>query len=155
MSANARSSPREALPRRTAQTPVAVGSPERARRQRGAALVEMAIILPVLLVLLLGVIDLGRIFYAYEALANATREGARYCALHPGNQAGTQTRVQAELNTSMATDVDVTTTCSDLGAGKQITVTATYPFEVLTPLIRQLTGGDIVLSTSASMVQWQ
>jgi len=44
----------------------------------------LAIILPLLLTILLGIIDFGRVFYAYVTITNASREGARYGALHPG-----------------------------------------------------------------------
>ena len=56
--------------------------------QRGAVLVEMAIVLPLLLVLLVGVVDYGLILREYQILQNAAREGARlailpaYCAAH-------------------------------------------------------------------------
>ncbi len=56
----------------------------RARKEKGQSLVELAIILPLLLLILLGIIDFGRVFYSYVTITNASREGARYGALHPG-----------------------------------------------------------------------
>jgi len=53
------------------------------RREKGQSLVELAIILPFLLMILLGIIDFGRVFYAYVTITNASREGARYGSLHP------------------------------------------------------------------------
>lgn len=50
------------------------------RSQRGAALVEFAVILPVLIILLFGVWEMGRIFDAWLVVTNAAREGARYAA---------------------------------------------------------------------------
>jgi len=47
------------------------------RRFRGQALVEFALILPVLLVILLGTVDAGRLIFAYNSVANAAREGGR------------------------------------------------------------------------------
>ena len=47
------------------------------RRQRGQSAVEMALILPVLLLLLMGIIIAGFTFYAYIQVTNAAREGAR------------------------------------------------------------------------------
>ncbi|MEA3411729.1 MAG: TadE family protein [Pseudomonadota bacterium] len=49
-------------------------------RQRGLAMVEMAITLPLLLFLLVGTTELGRAFYQYTALTKAVRDGARYAA---------------------------------------------------------------------------
>lgn len=135
----------------------AAEEPRWAFGQRGAAAVELAIVLPFLVVLVMGVVDLGRVFYAYEALANAAREGARYCALHPGDQPGTWARVQAEINGMVALDPNNVTdvTCIDDDPGKMVTVAVTSTFPLVTPLIRDLIGGDPVLNTSASMVQWQ
>jgi Flp pilus assembly protein TadG len=53
------------------------------RSERGQNLVETAIIIPILLLLLAGVIDLGRTFSDYMSVTNATREGARRSARLP------------------------------------------------------------------------
>ncbi len=46
--------------------------------ERGQSLVELALTLPLLLIILFGTIDLGRLFFAYVTITNASREGARY-----------------------------------------------------------------------------
>lgn len=51
-----------------------------ARRERGQSLVEFAIAAFVLLLLLAGIVDLGRGFYSYVVITNAAREGTRYGA---------------------------------------------------------------------------
>ena len=51
------------------------------RRERGAALVEFAFVLPVLLLLILGIIDFGRAYGAKQELIHATREGVRVYAV--------------------------------------------------------------------------
>ena len=45
--------------------------------ERGAAVVEFAIVLPFLMLLLIGIIELGLLFYNQQVLTNASREGAR------------------------------------------------------------------------------
>ena len=47
------------------------------RRQRAQALVEFALIVPVLILILLGTVDAGRLIFAYNAVSNAAREGGR------------------------------------------------------------------------------
>lgn len=47
-------------------------------RQRGQSLVELALLSPILVLLVLGALDLGRVFYFYAGIANATRVGAAY-----------------------------------------------------------------------------
>ncbi len=51
--------------------------------ERGANLIEMALVSMLLLLLLAGVVDMGRAFYSYIAITNASREGARYAARVP------------------------------------------------------------------------
>ena len=53
-------------------------------RSRGQALVETALILPLFLVLLLGIVDMGRAVWATTSLASAAREAARYAIVHGG-----------------------------------------------------------------------
>jgi len=58
---------------------------QRRERNSGQELVEFAIVFPVLMLLLLGIIEFGRIVYSYNAISNAAREGARLAIL-PANQ---------------------------------------------------------------------
>ena len=51
--------------------------------ERGQGLVELAIALPFLLLLLLGVLDVGRAYWAVVALKDAASEGASYAAFYP------------------------------------------------------------------------
>jgi Flp pilus assembly protein TadG len=54
-------------------------------RSRGQALVETALVLPVFLALLLGIVDMGRAVWATTSLASAAREAARFAIVHGGN----------------------------------------------------------------------
>ena len=62
-----------------------------AHARRGAALVEMGVILPVLVLIAFGCVDFGRFVYAYAAVTNAAEEGAAFGSLisitsFPGNE---------------------------------------------------------------------
>ena len=59
----------------------------RGRGQEGSAAVEFAIILPVMLLLLLGALDMGHMYYMDHLITNASREGARYAAKYTGTPA--------------------------------------------------------------------
>ena len=54
-----------------------------ARSDEGQSLVELAFVLPFLLLVLLGLADFGRAFYYTTVLSNAAREGAGYLSRHP------------------------------------------------------------------------
>lgn len=56
--------------------------------QSAQSLTEFALILPLLMLILLGVVDFGRVFYYWTSIANAAREGARYGVTHPTNITG-------------------------------------------------------------------
>jgi len=57
------------------------------RHKRGQSLVELALVLPVLLIILMGVFDAGRMIYAYNALSNAAREAGRTAIVNQDPQA--------------------------------------------------------------------
>jgi Flp pilus assembly protein TadG len=52
-------------------------------RQRGAALIELALIIPLLLLLTFTTTELGRAVYQYHVLVKAVRDGARYLSVQP------------------------------------------------------------------------
>jgi Flp pilus assembly protein TadG len=68
---------------------------QRRRRERGAAAVEMALVLPLLIMLLGGIVDYGRYFWTQVQLTNAAREGAR-----AGITGVTTAEVTARINTA-------------------------------------------------------
>jgi Flp pilus assembly protein TadG len=51
------------------------------KSERGQAMVEFALVLPILIVLFMGVVEFGRIYNSYLVITNASREGARMAVL--------------------------------------------------------------------------
>ena len=104
------------------------------RRERGATAVEFALLLPVLLLLLFGIIDFGRALNAQITLTQAAREGARLAAL--GQSSSTvQTRTQAAATGLSPVTVTVTTSCPvNAGAGVDAVVSLSYAFSFVTPV---------------------
>jgi Flp pilus assembly protein TadG len=143
-------------------------SRKRRRREGGQSLVEFAIVLPIFLVLVFGIIDFSMALRSYVALTNATREGARYGALggtkgtfpascsNPDTVVGRVCRAASGLTLD-----DVRVTYPDAGGklpGNAVVVAAEYDYEFVTPvgdIMRFLTGGSfpesIELSASANM----
>jgi Flp pilus assembly protein TadG len=144
----------------------------RVRDERGAALVEFAIFLPLLVIVTLGTVDFGRAYLLWNQVKNAAREGAAYAQLHPGEQAvspagcddpdNIRWHARAEAGTASA-GFGVTVTPAVPGgcdpssppvsSGDDITVTVTSPFTVLTPLLRQITGNPTVRASVTVRVQ--
>ena len=71
-----------------------VTSRRRRRSDSGAELIELAIVLPILLIVVAGIVDFGRAFYYQVTLTNAAREGARAAAMSGAALGDVQTRAQ-------------------------------------------------------------
>jgi len=63
---------------------------------KGQSLVEFALVLPLLLLLVIGAIEFGRLFFIKIALTNAAREGAYYLSLYPDDYSNAEEAIKAE-----------------------------------------------------------
>jgi Flp pilus assembly protein TadG len=105
---------------------------KRTRDERGAVMVEFAIILPLLLLLLMGIVEFGRAYNTQVSIQAAAREGARELALrHSSTQVETATRNGAP---SVTIDTITQTPCPATGDG-QATVTVTESFTFGIPFL--------------------
>jgi hypothetical protein len=135
----------------------------RRRTRRGQALVEFALVLPLLLLLFMGLFDFGRAVFAYNSLSNAAREGARVAivdqtvvagvpvgATEAANQAtglGLDPTDPAQVEVSyLLPDLSGDCTTRDLGCIAEVTVH--YEFTAITPIIGSVIGPiDLTAST--------
>jgi|CZKT01.1.fsa_nt_gi Flp pilus assembly protein TadG len=110
-------------------------------RERGAAAVEFALLLPVLLLLLFGIIDFGRALNAQITLTQAAREGARLAAL---GEPDVVSRTQAAATGISPVTVTVTACPAGAGPGTDAVVTTSYAFSFATPIgaIAAMFGGS-------------
>lgn len=100
-------------------------------RDRGAAAVEMALVLPMLLLIIFGTIDFGRMLNAQLTLTEAAREGARSVAVgQTATQANARIANVASGLSGGVTSIAGTTGCTSGDA----TVTLTYDFQFVTPV---------------------
>src|SRR5687767_15882149 len=107
--------------------------------RRGQALVELALVLPICLWILLGIIDFGRAYYTYIAATNAAREGARWWVANPSATNGQiQARVQQEGAPQVTSFASIVPSSP---ATDQRRVQVQFAFTPLTPLIGSLWGG--------------
>ncbi|HUP75245.1 MAG TPA: TadE/TadG family type IV pilus assembly protein [Acidimicrobiales bacterium] len=119
-------------------------------RERGAAAVEFAIVLPLLLLLVFGIIEFGRGYEAKVQLTGSVREGARALALGRTAAQAQQAVIDAApgLNPPLTAANISTTPCPAGGADGNATVTVTYDLPSLTPLVP---GGSIGINVSGVM----
>ncbi|HXF50069.1 MAG TPA: TadE/TadG family type IV pilus assembly protein [Dehalococcoidia bacterium] len=103
-------------------------------RERGQSLVELSIALPVLLVLLLGAVDFGRLYYASVTVAGAARNGAQYASENPNDTAGIRAAALEDAGTlNPQPTVTVTGPDADATGGRYIGVRVQHTFHTLVP----------------------
>jgi hypothetical protein len=104
-------------------------------RDRGAVAVEFALLLPVLLLLIFGIIDFGRAINDQITLTQAAREGARLAALGYSTAAVTTRAQSAAIGLSPVPTVTVTSSCPvGAGVGVDAVVKVSYTFSFVTPV---------------------
>lgn len=124
---------------------------DKVRHMRGQSMVEFALCLSLLIMILLGVFDLGRAFHAYIVITNAAREGAYYGAMHPTDNNGIVARVIGEAEGSGVALSAANVSVSSTGvSGTPICITVSYDFALLSSFL--LGGRAIRLQSCAEMV---
>jgi Flp pilus assembly protein TadG len=116
-------------------------------------MVETAIILPLLLLLVFGIIQFGILFKDYMALTDAVRAGARQAAVSRelADPVGTATaRVQSAAADLDLADLSVAVT-SSWAPGEDVTVTATYPYSI--DLLGLVVKSGFLSSTTTERVE--
>ena len=129
--------------------------------EKGQALVEFALLVPVFLLLLFAIVDFGMGFYSWITVTNSAREGARFGAV----QASTDDIIQRVKDTSDLINEDAkmtvtVTNAADNGGdpGESVVVQVDYDYDLITPLASLVAfiSGDIIgptltLSSTAEM----
>jgi Flp pilus assembly protein TadG len=95
------------------------------QRQRGNAVLEFALIFPMLLFMLVGTMDFARVFFSGIAMENAARAGVQYGALSPGKAGDINGIVAAALADAAGQGLDGVTAsartfCSCVGSGSTV-----------------------------------
>ena len=124
---------------------------EKSRTKAGQALVEFALIVSLLMMILMGIFDLGWAAYAKNTVADAAREGARTGIVLAATDAQIMSRVRAAAPGLANLQITITPTTTRT-FGQPITVTVVYTYTPITPLIgRIVTGSGLPLVGTSSM----
>jgi Flp pilus assembly protein TadG len=132
---------------------------------RGQSMAEFALVMPVLLMIVLGTLDLGRLFYSYVTITSAARVAANYAGANPNawNEPDYQARVLDEGLGSLGgfctvpspavpapvfsdSAVDLNSTPMDVGDHAAVTISC--EFVSVTPLLGSVLGGLDLQSTA-------
>jgi Flp pilus assembly protein TadG len=132
--------------------------------QRGQALIEMALTLPIVLVVCVSIFEFGRALQVWQQLTTAAREGARVAVLPGATTDGVKDRVLQQMEAeglpnrnadqiTVVTDAELTMSGNAVSAS-QITIAYPYSFMVLNPVMQLIAsdvGTPITMTASALM----
>jgi len=139
------------------------------RNERGQSLVELAITLPILILLLLGTLDFGMAIFSYSMLRDAAQEGAFYGSFNPSNIAEIENRARnispraedaifsspVQLRNKDLIKVSVRALgdyCqgAENGVANSIQVNVSYKYPLLMPFIGRLIGSNTIPLTGTA-----
>jgi hypothetical protein len=109
--------------------------------EKGQELVEYALVLPILLLLILGIVDFSLTIFAYNSIANAAREGARRGVVPSANEQDVIDAAIGRTGGVALTDSNI----SVVSSTEQITVTVEYDHSLISGAIIRIAGGSSVL----------
>jgi Flp pilus assembly protein TadG len=122
--------------------------------RRGAAVVEFAVVSPVLVLLLLGMIECGRMIMVQQTITTAAREGARIAIVEGNSAAAAKTAVESFLGGTGVRGAKTSVTPANTASsahGQPITVTVSVPFGDVSWLPHPFFFGQKTLSSTATM----
>jgi len=124
------------------------------KSEKGQSMVELALILPIIILILFGILEFGRIFYSYIVITNAAREGARVGAVGSPDsviierirEAAPLPHAESNLSiTKLEPHVDSRT------PGIPLTVEVSYDVYLVTPILEDILPNPITLKSRATM----
>jgi len=132
------------------------------KNQRGAALIETAITIPIILLISVGIFEFGRAYQTWQVLTNAAREGARVAILTEKTDGDVQSIVKSYMTNGGLVKAGAAVINIDrnvpLGVNTASRVTISYPFNfmVLNPVIKMVTpasntGAPLTMQSVALM----
>lgn len=121
------------------------------KEETGQALTEMALVLPLLLLLVFGVTEMGRVGYAYITVNNAARAGARVASVGGDDQAIQTAILQAApaLEPSQM-EIQISPGFAQRASGQSATISVKYPVKLIVPVVAGIPN-PVLVGASLSM----
>lgn len=125
-------------------------------RTRGQSLAELALVLPVILLIVMMSLDFGRAFFSWVTITNASRAAANYAAINPADtypNAAYTARLNQELTTNQICPLTGSTTPTWIDGpdangttkdfGDSVRVSISCNFRILTPIVGSIVGNNL------------
>jgi Flp pilus assembly protein TadG len=129
-------------------------------KEKGQSLLEMAFAAIVLLLLISGIVDMGRVFFTYIALREAAQEGATFASICPPDVTENRQRIRNHVKTSSQFPVNLAapniqvasqfTTEATPGSGLWVQVTY-QNFQFITPFLNLIDGNLTAIAHDVSL----
>lgn len=127
---------------------------ERIKKEDGQAIVELAITLPILIMILCAIIDFGWLFMNQNSIDYCSREGARYAIVHSTSITAIEEHIRAIAPENIAGTVDIEITFSNTSNPRlgDVIVVISDDVDILTPIVGVFVQGETMnLSSSCTM----
>jgi Flp pilus assembly protein TadG len=122
------------------------------KNESGQSMVETALLLPVLLLLLVGILDFGRVLYSYAHLHMAAQESVRVGSLgRSDSEIIDFARNYVHLGDSNKLNIEISPQESTRNSGEYMNVTLKYPFQLYTPLLSKIFPSPLVIETESTI----
>lgn len=122
------------------------------KSQKGQSLVEFALIVPLILLLLFGMFDIGRVLFSAVALEHAAREGARVASVGKTN-AEVIASIRNATTGLDSNQVAVSISTQARTSGENIEIHLSYPVSMINPLLRTFQHSFTISSKSVMRVE--
>lgn len=122
------------------------------KKEKGQSMVEFALVIPVLLLIVIGIIEFGFMFSSYLTLTNASREAVRFISLGGDDVSAILRANNVAVNTDPnRMEINISPTSSNRSRGDSVTVEIIYAYDFLTPFMDALMGNNFNLRVEATM----
>ena len=121
------------------------------KSEHGQAIVEMAMVLPLIVLLLMGIVEFGRIGNAYLTVTNAARQGARYGVVGNSNTEIMDKIKGAAIPLNPEDLVIIIDPEINRSTGDDISINVSYPVEIIAPVIGNIVGNPFIVSSNIIM----
>ncbi|WP_054697155.1 TadE/TadG family type IV pilus assembly protein [Syntrophomonas palmitatica] len=122
------------------------------KKEKAQALVELALVLPILILLFTGICESGKIIGTYLLISNLAREGARYGAVgHTDQEIQNRINEQRSWLEQGRMEIRISPTSTDRSMGETLRVGINYRSDLMTPLFASILPNPVLLSAECSM----
>ncbi len=122
------------------------------KNKRGQSLVELALLLPLLLLILMGIFEFGRVFNAYLITNHAAREGARFAVVGSDDlQVISRIRDSIFYLDPTKMTVNISPGESSRTRGSSVTVNLQYDIDIIVPIIESIVPNPLTLESKTVM----